>query len=240
MRVADFYNEKTKNPIISFEFFRAKTEKAADDLEKTLDVLSKTKHDYMSVTFGAGGTTRDGSFQLIDKLKNERGIDVVAYIAGVGLGPDALTTVLDKFKNQGIETVFVIRGDEPQGDVAFDPHPEAMAHASDLVAFIRDRYDFCLGAAGYPEGHTEAESLEKDIEYVKLKQDNGADYIVAQYFYDNRFFYNFVDRCRAIGVTVPIIPGIMPIYSLKLMEILSDACGSAITDDVQKGLAQIP
>lgn len=240
MRVANLYNEKTQDPIISFEFFRAKTEKAADDLEKTLDVLSKTKHDYMSVTFGAGGTTRDGSFQLIDKLKKERGVNVVAYIAGVGLGPDAVTTVLDKFKNQGIETVFVIRGDEPQGDVAFDSHPEAMAHASDLLAFIKDRYDFCLGGAGYPEGHTEAESLEKDIEYVKLKQDNGADYIVAQYFYDNRFFYDFVDRCRAIGVTVPIIPGIMPIYSLKLMEILSKACGSAITDDVQKGLAQIP
>ncbi|MBC2715119.1 MAG: methylenetetrahydrofolate reductase [Desulfobacteraceae bacterium] len=240
MSVANLYKDAGDKPIISFEFFRAKTEKAEQNLEKVLDLLSETKHDYMSVTFGAGGSTREGSYELIDKLKNDRGLNVVAYIAGIGLGPDDLTEVLDKFKNQGIETVFVIQGDEPQGDVAFQSHPDALAHATDLLAFIKDRYDFRLGAAGYPEGHINAESLEKDIEYAKLKQDNGAEYIVAQYFYDNRFFYDYVDRCRAIGVTIPIIPGIMPIYTVKLLEILTSVCGSSLPDDVRNGLDSIP
>ena len=239
MRAADLYKDNTGKPVVSFEFFRAKTPKAAENLEKVLDLLSATRHDYMSVTFGAGGSTREGSYQLIDKLKNERGVNVVAYIAGVGLGPDDLTNVLDTFKGQGIGTVFVIQGDEPQEDAAFEPHPEALAHASDLLSFIKARYDFCLGAAGYPEGHIRAESLEKDIQFAKLKQDCGAGYLVAQYFYDNRFFYDYVDRCRAIGVTIPIIPGIMPIYTVSLLEMLTSVCGSSIPEPVRQGLAGI-
>jgi len=240
MKVADLYNQAGDKPVISFEFFRAKTEKAAQNLEKVLDLLSDTKHDYMSVTFGAGGSTRDGSYELIDKLKKDRNLNVVAYIAGVGLGPDDLTEVLDKFKNKGIETIFVIQGDEPQDNAAFKPHPDALAHASDLLAFIKSRYNFCLGAASYPEGHIHAESLEKDIEYAKLKQDNGAEYIVAQYFYDNQFFYDYVELCKAIGVTIPIIPGIMPIYSVKLLEILTGVCGSSIPEEVRQELDSIP
>lgn len=240
MRVADFYKNAAGKPVISFEFFRAKTEKAAANLEKVLDLLSATKHDYMSVTFGAGGSTREGSYELIDKLKNDRGLNVVAYIAGVGLGPDDLTEVLDKFKSQGIETVFVIQGDEPQDVDEFTPHPAALPHASDLLAFIRGRYDFCLGAAGYPEGHIHAISLDKDIEYARLKQDSGAEYLVAQYFYDNQFFYDYVDRCRAAGITIPIVPGIMPIYTVKLLEILAGVCGATITDEVRNALDSIP
>jgi len=240
MKVADLYRNNTGKPVISFEFFRAKTPKAAENLEKVLDLLAGTRHDYMSVTFGAGGSTREGSYQLIDKLKNERGLNVVAYIAGVGLGPDDLTAVLDTFKRQGIETVFAIQGDDPQEDTAFVPHPEALAHASGLLAFIKARYDFCLGAAGYPEGHIRAESLEKDIEFAKLKQDCGAEYLVAQYFFDNRFFYDYVDRCRAIGVTIPIVPGIMPIYTASLLEMLTSVCGSSIPESVRQGLSGVP
>lgn len=239
MRVADLLRESGDRPVISFEFFRAKTEKGARSLENVLDILSETKHDYVSVTFGAGGSTREGSYELIDKLKKERGLNVVAYIAGVGLGPRELTDVLDTFKSQGIKTVFVIQGDEPQGDVAFKPHPDAFAHASDLLAFAKERYDFCLGAAGYPEGHIHAENLEKDIEFARLKQDNGAEYLVAQFFYDNQFFYDYVDRCRAAGITIPIVPGIMPIYTVKLLEILTSVCGSMVPDEVRKQLNSI-
>jgi methylenetetrahydrofolate reductase (NADH) len=240
MRVANLYKQTQDKPVISFEFFRAKTQKAAQNLEKVLDLLSETKHDYMSVTFGAGGSSREGSYELIDKLKKDRGLNVVAYIAGVGLGPDDLIEVLDTFKRQGIETVFVIQGDEPQDDSNFTPHADALPHASDLLGFIKDRYDFCLGGAGYPEGHIEAQSLEKDIEYARLKQDNGAEYLMAQYFYDNRFFYDFVDKCRAAGITIPIVPGIMPIYSVKLLEILTGVCGSSIPAEVKKKLDSIP
>ncbi len=239
MRVSNLLKEKKGQPVISFEFSRAKTEKAALNLDKAIDILAKHKPDYVSVTFGAGGSTRGGSFQLVEKFKNEKKLNVVAYIAGVGLGPDDLISVLDNFKNLGVETVFVIRGDEPQGDAEFKPHPDSMKYASDLLFFIKERYDFCLGAAGYPEGHLEAVSKEKDIEYLKLKEKNGAEYIVAQYFYDNSFFYDYVERCRAAGITVPIIPGIMPIYGVKMMEILSKVCGTTITDEIHNGLAKI-
>ena len=240
MRVAELLKSNSEKPVISFEFFRAKTEKEAQTLDNTLNILSGMEHDYVSVTFGAGGTTREGSFQLVDRLKNQMGLNTVAYIAGIGLGPDDVTGVLDKFVDMGVETVFVIRGDEPTGDDKYKPHPDAFRHASDLLAFIKGRYDFCLGAAGYPEGHLEAESPEKDLEYLKLKQDSGAEYIVAQYFYDNQFFYDFVEKCRKTGINIPVIPGIMPIYTAKMTQILSKVCGSTLTDKVVKGIESVP
>jgi methylenetetrahydrofolate reductase (NADPH) len=162
----------------------------------------------------------------------------VAYIAGYGLGPDEIIEVLDNYKALGVETIFVIRGDKPK-DENFTPHPESFAHASDLIGFIKSRYDFALGCAGYPEGHLECESLEKDIEYLKLKQDKGAQYVVAQYCYDNQFFFDYVDKCRSAGVTIPIIPGIMPVYTVKLTNILCKVCGATITDDLKKKLDEV-
>jgi methylenetetrahydrofolate reductase (NADPH) len=234
------FKQKAGKPVISFEFSRPKSEKAAANLEKALVTLKAAEPDYVSVTFGAGGSTREGSFELVDKLKNEKGFKVVAYIAGVGLGPDDLTACMDKFKSLDIGTIFVIRGDPPTWDENYKPHPGSLSYASDLLAFIKKDYDFCLGAAAYPEGHIEAESLEKDLEYVKLKQDQGAEYIVAQYFYDNQYFFDFVEKARGIGVTVPIVPGIMPIYTVKMMENLAKICGATITQPIRDGLAKLP
>jgi methylenetetrahydrofolate reductase (NADPH) len=236
MRVTELYRQKAGKPIISFEFSRAKNEKAAANLDKTLDTLKAVAPDYVSVTFGAGGSSREGSFELVDKLKNEKGFEVVAYLAGIGLGPDDLCACLDRFKSLGVETILAIRGDAPTWDESYQAHPAALPHASDLLRFIRSRYDFCLGAAGYPEGHLEAESREKDLEYLKLKVAQGADYIVAQYCYDNRFFFDFVERARQAGITVPVFAGIMPIYTTKLMENLAKICGATITEAVIEGL----
>ena len=221
MRIVDLFKEKAGKPVISFEFSRPKSEEAASNLEKALVTLEAAKPDYVSVTFGAGGSTREGSFELLDKLKNEKGFKVVAYLAGVGLGPEDLSACLDKYKSLGIETIFIIRGDPPTWVENYQPHPEAFSYASDLLKFVKGQYDFCLGAAAYPEGHIEAESKEKDLEYVKLKQDQGAEYIVVQYFYDNQYFFDFVEKARAIGVTVPIVSGVMPIYTVKMMENLA-------------------
>jgi len=241
MRVADLFEKKDGRPVISFEFSRPKTEKAAASLEKALDKLVAAKPDYVSVTFGAGGSTREGSFEMVDKLNNERGLPTVAYLAGVGLGPEDLTACLGRFKDLGIETIFAIRGDPPTWDESYEPHPESLSYASDLIGFIKDAAPgFCLGAAAYPEGHIEAESLEKDLEYAKLKQDRGAEYIVAQYFYDNQYFFDFMDRARAAGITVPIVPGIMPIYAVKMMRGLAKVCGATITQPVEDGLAKLP
>ena len=168
----------------------------------------------------------------------EKNIPTVAYLAGFGLGPDEITKVLDRYKALGIETIFVLRGDEPR-DADFTPHPESFSHASDILKFIKERYDFELGCAGYPEAHIQAESLDKDIEYLKLKQDNGAQYVVAQYFYDNAFFYTYVDKCRAAGITIPIIPGIMPIYTVKLTNMLCRLCGSSLPEKLKKQLESL-
>lgn len=240
MRIPQILTNRNGKPTLSFEFFRPKTEKAAQNFEATMDTLSTCNPDYVTVTFGAGGSSREGSFELVDKLKNGRGYEVVAYIAGVGLGPQDLTSVLDRYMDLGVENIFAIRGDEPKGDAAFQPDAQALPHASDLISFIKDRYNVSVGAAGYPEGHLEAESLDTDIDYVKLKQDCGAEYIVAQFFYNNQDFYNFVRRCRDKGVNIPILPGIMPIYSHGMIKALSQVCGAAIPQDMQQALADIP
>jgi len=239
MRVSELFEKKAGRTVISFEMSRPKDDKAAANLDKALALLKAVEPDYLSVTFGAGGSDREGCFQLADKLKNELGFNVVSYIAGVGLGPDDLVACLNRFKELGMETVFAIRGDAPSWDESYKPHPEALSYASELLSFIKERHDFCLGAAAYPEGHIEAVSKDKDLEYIKLKQDKGAEYIVAQYFYDNEYYFDFLERARAAGVTVPIVPGIMPIYTVKLMENLARLCGATITDPVREGLAAL-
>lgn len=240
MRVTDLHATKAGKPVISFEFSRPKNEKAAANLEKALETLKRAEPDYVSVTFGAGGSTREGSVELARDLKERKGFNVVSYIAGIGLGPEDLCACLDEFKSIGVQTVLVVRGDPPTWDESFKPHPEALPHASDLLRFIKERYAFCLGAAGYPEGHKEAQSKDKDLEYAKLKVEQGADYIVTQYCYDNRLFFDFVKRARACGIAVPIFAGIMPIYTVPLMESLAKICGARITDTLRDGLSKLP
>ena len=240
MRVANLYEKSGLHPLLSFEFSRPKNEMAAANLDRTLDSLTRLSPDYVSVTFGAGGSSREGSYELLDTLKNKRGLNVVAYIAGIGLGPEEVLEALEKFKSIGVETVFVIRGDAPTWDENYKPHPDAMLYASDLLKFIKSRYDFCLGAAGYPETHMEAVSPEKDLDYLKLKVDEGAEYIVAQYFYDNQYFYDYLDRVQANGINVPVVPGVMPIYTVKMTENLARICGTTITEKVRNGLDSLP
>jgi methylenetetrahydrofolate reductase (NADPH) len=230
MDVARLY--ESPKTVISMEFFPPRNEEAARSFSRTIDDLAELKPDYMSLTFGAGGSTRDGSYQAVKEVKIAKKQPTVAYIAGYGLGPAEIIDVLDRYQALGIKTIFVIRGDKPKDD-QFTPHPQSFAHASEMIAFIKQRYDFTLGCAGYPEGHVEAKSLEKDIEYLKRKVDNGAEYVVAQYFYDNAFFFDYVQKCRAAGIAVPIIPGIMPVYTVKMTQMLSKVCGSTITAELQ-------
>ena len=229
MRVTHLYENK-KN-IISMEFFPPRNEKATKGFGKIIKKLSELDPDFMTVTFGAGGSTRDGSYQTVNEIMINKKLPTVAYIAGYGLSPYEIKEVLDRYQTLGIETIFVIRGDKPKGD--FTPHPDSFSYASELITFIKERYNFTLGCAGYPEGHIEAQSLEKDIEYLKLKVENGAEYVVAQYFYDNNYFFDYVAKCNAAGIDVPIIPGIMPVYTLNMTNMLSKVCGATITDELQ-------
>ena len=238
MKITELW-KSSKKPSISFELFPARSEKGAVSLEKTIDTLAALNPDFVSVTFGAGGSTREGSRQLIHKLKHEKGLDIIAYFACYGLSPDDILSVLDDYQGIGVENVLAVRGDEPREE-GFVPHPDSLEHASDLVTFIRPRYDFCLGVAGYPEGHVDAASQEKDLEFLKLKVDQGAEYIITNYCYDNQYYFDYVQRCRAAGIEVPILPGIMPIYSVKMMNMLAGLCGATITEEIRQGLASLP
>ena len=206
MQVESLY-KNSKKPVISFEFFPPRDEKAAEKFDKTIDDLAAIKPDYMSVTFGAGGSTKEGSYQIVKNLIDKKKLPTVAYLAGYGLGPDEITEVLNGYRDLGVETIFVIRGDKPKND-GFAPHPDSFSYASEMIAFIKERYSFTLGCAGYPEGHIQAESLEKDIEYLKLKTENGADYVVAQYFYDNNFFSNILKSAGQRELQLLLFPGL--------------------------------
>ncbi len=238
MKLTELWASKGK-PTVSFELFPARTEKAAANLEKTIDKLAALEPDFVSITFGAGGSTREGSYQLAEKLKNEKGLEVLTYFACYGLGPEEMISVLDDYQALGIENVLAVRGDEPR-DGDFEPHPESLQYASDLVSFIRPKYDFCLGVAAYPEGHIDAESKAKDLEFLKLKVDLGAEFIITNYCYDNSYFFDFVERCKAASIEVPILPGVMPIYSVKMMEMLAGLCGATITEEIRDGIAALP
>jgi methylenetetrahydrofolate reductase (NADPH) len=238
MKVTDAW-KKGHRPTISFELFPARSQKAAQSLESVIGALAALKPDFVSVTFGAGGSTREGSHQLARRLKDDEGLDVITYFAGYGLAPESITGVLDSYQELGIENVLVVRGDPPH-DEGFEPHPDSFAYASDLVAFIRPKYDFCLGVAGYPEGHIDAPSREKDLEYLKLKIDHGTEYIITNYFYNNGYYFDFVDVCRKTGIHVPIVPGIMPIFSVKMMDRLAKMCGATITQEIRGEIAALP
>lgn len=237
IRVSNLYEKKEKT-VVSFEFFPPRDAEAEAGFYKVLDELSALNPDYMTMTFGAGGSTKDGSYQAVKKMIQEKNLPTVAYIAGYGLGKSEVTTVLDKYKAIGVETIFVIRGDEPK-NADFTPQPDSFSYASDLIAFIKSKYDFDLGCAGYPEGHINAESIEKDTEFLKLKVDNGAKYVISQYCYDNEKFFSYIDRCRAAGITVPIIPGIMPVYTVKLTRMLCKLCGSSIPASMEKKFEEL-
>jgi len=238
MKVTERWKGNRK-PSLSFEIFPARTAKGMENLARVIDELNRMKPDFFSVTFGAGGATKEGSLDLLKKLRQEKGLEVIAYFAGYGLGPEEIVAVLDKNRETEVENVLVVRGDPPQEE-GFLPHPESFPHASDLLSFIRPRYDFCLGVAGYPEGHREAPNREKDLDYLKRKADLGAEYIITNYCYDNRFFFDFLDLCRARKIDLPILPGVMPIYNIKMMNILAKICGATIPTQLRKGIEALP
>jgi len=238
MRLTDLWQPGSK-PTVSFELFPARSDKAAEKLPAVVDELAALSPDFVSVTFGAGGSTREGSYQLIKTLKQDKGLEVLAYFACYGLGPQDIKTILNSYQSLGIENILAVRGDAPREE-GFEPHPESLWHASDLLTLVKSSHDFCLGAAGYPEGHVDAPNRDQDLEYLKLKVDRGAEFIITNYFYDNVYFYDFIERCHNIGIEVPILPGVMPIYSVKMMEMLAGLCGATIPEEIRMGIASLP
>ena len=233
MKITDLLRHARERgePTFSFEFFPPKTAEGERALFATVEALSPLGPTYVSVTYGAGGSTRQKTIELVKRLKRETEIEAMAHVTCVGASREELAGVLDEVADAGIQNVLALRGDPPRGETEFVPHPEGFAHASDLVAFIRsrpERWRFCVGAAAYPEGHVETRDIARDLAHLRLKVDAGVDFLVTQLFFENARYFGFVERARAAGVTVPIIPGIMPFTNVEQIERFTAMCGASI------------
>ncbi len=205
---------QAETPTLSFEFYPPKDSEGWGTLYAALGNISKRAPDYVTVTYGAGGSTRQKTVELVSRIQDELGIEAMAHLTCVGHSKAEIASILDALQGAGVRAVMALRGDPPQGEAAFEAHPDGFAHASDLIGFIKSHWDFCIGCSFYPEKHLEAESLAHDIGFLKLKQDQGADFAVSQIFFDNPTFYEFRARAQDAGVTIPLVAGIMPVTSL--------------------------
>ena len=213
---------------ISFEFFPPRNADGIPGVLDTVTELTAYCPDFISVTYGAGGSTRHFTEQITVEAKQSAGVEVMAHLTCVGQTVEELDGVLQRLDDAGIENVIALRGDPPRGEERFTATEGGFSHASDLVTHIRANYGFGIAAACYPEGHTEAESLERDLEYAKLKVDNGADFLITQLFFDNADYFAFADRAGAAGIEVPVIPGILPVLSAPQIRRFTALCGSRI------------
>ena len=205
--------------------------RAADGIPGVLDTVNELTAycpDFVSVTYGAGGSTRQFTEKITIEAKETAAVEVMAHLTCVGQTVEELDGVLGRLEDAGIENVIALRGDPPRGEEHFTATEGGFSHASDLVTHINANYQFGIGAACYPEGHTEAESLERDLEYAKLKVDNGADFLITQLFFDNNDYFAFADRAEAAGIDVPVIPGILPVLSAPQIRRFTALCGSKI------------
>ncbi len=233
MRITEILEAARKRgePVFTFEFFPPKTEDGERALMQTIGALRPLQPSWVSVTYGAGGSTRAKTVELVRRLKGESGIEPMAHVTCVGSSRDEVATLLDEVASAGVENVLALRGDPPRGEARFEPHPDGFRFASELVAFIRSeprRWPFCIGAAAYPEGHPETPDLAVDLRHLKAKVDAGTDFLVTQLFFDNARYHGFVDRARAAGIRLPILPGIMPFTSVEQVERFTATCGATI------------
>ncbi len=215
-------------PAFSFEFFPPKDDEGVSRLFETLAELRHYQPTYVSVTYGAGGSTRNLTVDLVRRIKAELGLEAMAHLTCVGASSDELAQVLDSLRAAGIENVLPLRGDPPRGESAFVRTEGGFGNASELCAFIRERFDFCLAGACYPEKHPEAPSAEIDLDHLKKKVDAGADFLITQLFFDNQDYFRFVERARSRGITVPIVAGIMPITNVAQVKRFTQMCGATI------------
>jgi methylenetetrahydrofolate reductase (NADPH) len=225
-----------KRPVISIEFFPPKTPEGVRQLFETIEALKPLEPDYVSVTYGAGGSTRDGTVEIATRIKHEHGIETMAHLSCVGETQDGLVRILDRFAEIGIENVLALRGDPPRGEKEFKPYPGGLTCAAELTGFIAERYPFTLGGACFPEKHPEASTLEADLDYLKTKVDAGASFLITQLFFDNRVYWDFVAAAREKGIDIPIIPGVIPIASYGQVARICQLCDATIPPELDAAM----
>ncbi len=215
-------------PTFSFEFFPPKSDEGERNLRTTLEDLRALEPDFVSVTYGAGGSTRERTVEITKWLKQSLGIEAMAHLTCVGASQDELVTVLDELAEAGIENVLALRGDPPRGETEWRPHPQGLHYSSELVGLIREHYPFTVGAACFPEAHIASPDVAHDLPFLRDKVEQGASFLITQLFFDNELYFNFVDEARAAGIEVPIIPGVMPITNVAQIKTITGLCGATI------------
>lgn len=223
-------------PVFSFEFFPPKTEQGVRTLFETVQKLKPLEPAFVSVTYGAGGATREGTVEISGTIRRELGIETMAHLSCVGETVDRLRDILGKVEAAGIDNVLALRGDPPRGETEFRQPEGGVSSAAELGAFISEHYEFAIGGACFPEVHPEAVSLEADLAYLKTKVDSGATFLITQLFFDNRTYFEWVPEARRVGVNVPIIPGVMPITSYAQIRRFCEICQATIPEPLAEAM----
>jgi methylenetetrahydrofolate reductase (NADPH) len=233
--------QTTPDPVFSFEFFPPKTDEGVAQLFSTVEALRPLEPDYVSVTYGAGGGTREGTIEIATRIKREYGIETMAHLSCVGETREGLEEILDRYADAGIENVLALRGDPPRGATNFEQPEGGLGSATELTEFIaaRERWDFTLGGACFPEKHPEADSMEADLRYLRTKVDAGADFLITQLFFDNRVYWDFVALARESGIDVPIIPGVIPIASYAQVARICALCDASIPTELDQAMSAL-
>jgi methylenetetrahydrofolate reductase (NADPH) len=227
-------------PVFSFEFFPPKSDEGVAQLMQSVaDLKAALAPNFVSVTNGAGGSTRARTLEVVMRIQRELGVTAMAHLTCVGVSEADLCEELGTLIGNGVENILALRGDPPKGESEFKPVAGGFAHASDLVEYLENNYQLDIGAACYPEKHVESPSAEDDLKWTKLKVDNGALFLVTQLFFDNADYFRFVERARAARIRVPIVPGIMPITNVAQVERFTKMCGAAIPPELGERLRRV-
>jgi methylenetetrahydrofolate reductase (NADPH) len=235
MRIADLYGRG--RPVFSFEFFPPKTDAGYDALYRTVLDLKRLNPDFVSVTWGAGGSTRRKTVEIVTRIQRDIGVAAVAHMSCIGSTPDQIRDTLARLHEAGIENVLALGGDRPEG---YEPPPGAFTYANELTAFIEStEFDFCIGGACYPETHPLAPSAEIDLKNLVRKVNAGVDFLISQLFFDNRDFFDFCERARGAGIDVPIVAGIMPILSAASIRRMTSLSGAKIPEPLKAMLSEV-
>lgn len=226
MKIVELF--KTKKPVISFEIFPPKLDTPVESIFDTLFKFKELNPDYISVTYGAGGSAKDRTIEIASKIKNEYSIESMAHLTCVGHSKEEIDKLLVSLHENNLENILALRGDPPIDQPDFDFSKNAFEYANELISYIRSKNNFCISAAAYVEGHVNSVRLKDDLRYLKQKVDTGVDFLVTQLFFDNRNFYDFLDKTNAIGISCPITLGIMPVFKADQIKRIASLCGASI------------
>jgi methylenetetrahydrofolate reductase (NADPH) len=223
-------------PVFSFEFFPPKSEQGEVNLETALQELVPLAPAFVSVTYGAGGSTREKTIDIVSRINRDFGLEAMAHLTCVNATVDDLRGTLDQMRDAGIDNVLALRGDPPQGQERWTKTEGGLEYSLELIELLREHYGFSIGGAAFPETHIHATSPEEDLQFLKAKVDAGAQFLITQMFFDNRYYFDFVARARAIGIDVPIVPGVMPILSHSGIRRMAELSKARLPDGLQRAL----